>query len=93
VPESAFDVSLTSPKSDERINRWRAQQNHVLKLRIISKELAFQLQEWDRKVLDNSKRDHELFFDTKVKEAFSLFIRLYFNQHPLPDVPIEGKHL
>ena len=53
IPDSAFDISLTSPKSDARIHAWQTQNNQIIKLRIISRELVYQLKEWQKLELDN----------------------------------------
>lgn len=79
IPERAFDVSLSSPKSDKRINAWRSSPNYVIKLRIITKELIHQLKEWRKKELDNSRRNPEISYSSKVEEAYGLFIKIYFN--------------
>lgn len=89
VPETAFDVSLVSPKTDERVAKWRAQPDHVIKLRIASKELAYQLERWAKA----NEADPQRFLDSDSKKAYSLFIRIYFNLAPQPKVPAEGEHL
>jgi hypothetical protein len=93
VPDSFYDISLTSLKSDERIKRWQTQENQIIKLRIISKELAYQIKEWQKQELENSGRNQEVSSGKKFEEAFTLFVRLYFNMQPLPDVPRNGEHL
>ena len=79
IPERAFDVSLSSPKSDKRINGWRRSPSNVIKLRIITKELIHQLKEWQKKELDNSRRNPEISYSSNVEEAYGLFIKIYFN--------------
>lgn len=93
IPDSAFDISLTSPKSDARIHAWQTQNNQIIKLRIISRELVYQLKEWQKLELDNPGRNPEVSYGKKFEEAFTLFVKLYFNMSPLPDVPPEGQHL
>jgi hypothetical protein len=94
IPESAFDVSLNSPKSDERINMWKNDKDYVIKLRIVAKELTFQLKQWESKDRKKIKNSPELFLDTKVKEAFGLFIHVYFNIKPPPKINFHrGRHL
>ncbi len=93
IPDSIYDVSLTSPKSDYRINQWRTEPDHIIKLRIISKELIFQIKEWQDKELDNPKRNSEISYGKKFEEAFTLFMKIYFNIRPIPDIPPEGQHL
>jgi hypothetical protein len=93
IPDSMYDVSLTSTKSDERIGQWKQSPDNIIKLRIISKELIYQIKEWQDKEIDNSKRNIELSYGKKFEEAFTLFMKIYFNLLPLPEVPPEGEHL
>jgi hypothetical protein len=93
IPDTVYDVSLTSPKSDERIRLWRQTPDNIIKLRIISKELIYQIKDWQDKELDNSKRNIEVSYGKKFEEAFTLFVKIYFNLQPLPDVPRNGEHL
>jgi hypothetical protein len=93
IPDSLYDISLTSPKSDERIRMWQTQNNQIIKLRIVSKELVYQIKEWQKQELDNQRRNPEVSSGKKFEEAFTLFVKLYFNVQPLPDIPPEGQHL
>lgn len=93
IPDSLFDVSLTSIKSDERINSWQQQTDHIIKLRIITKELIYQIKEWQKKEIDNPSRNVEVPAGKVFEEAFTLFIKIYFNMKPSPEVPKEGEHL
>jgi hypothetical protein len=93
IPDTVYDVSLTSPKSDERIRLWKQTSDNIIKLRIISKELIYQIKDWQDKELDNSKRNIEVSYGKKFEEAFTLFVKIYFNLQPLPDVPRNGEHL
>jgi hypothetical protein len=93
IPDSMYDVSLTSPKSDERIRQWRQSPDNIIKLRIISKELIYQIKDWQDKEIDNSKRNIDVSYGKKFEEAFTLFMKIYFNLTPLPDVPRDGEHL
>lgn len=93
LPDSMYDISLSSLKSDHRINQWRTQPNNIIKLRIISKELIYQIKDWQDKEIDNSKRNSEISYGRKFEEAFTLFMKVYFDLQPLPDVPREGEHL
>jgi len=88
VPETAFDVSLVSAKTDVRVAAWRKQTDHVIKLRIAAKELVYQLQRWEKA----SQADPQRFFDSDVNKAYSLFIRVYFNLNPPAKVPADGDH-
>lgn len=82
IPENEFDVSLNSPKSDARIDHWRSTPDHVVKLRIAAKELAYQIKLWQKRELQNDNRNPELSFSRKFESAFSLFVRIYFNIPP-----------
>lgn len=93
IPDSLYDVSLTSLKSDARITAWRQSSDHLIKLRIISKELAYQIKEWQNKELDNPRRNREISYGKKFEEAFTLFMKIYFNLLPIPEVPRNGEHL
>jgi hypothetical protein len=89
IPEIAYDVSLVSPKTDKRIARWRQQTDYIIKLRIAAKELVYQFQRWQKAAKD----DPSEFFDTKVKKAYVLFVRIYFNLTPPARAPKPGDHL
>jgi len=91
MQESEYDVSLNSPKSDSRINFWRISPDYVVKLRIISKELMYQLKLWQKNELTNPKRDPEITGSTKFEEAFALFVRIYFNTAIPSPVPVKAK--
>jgi hypothetical protein len=93
IADSLYDVSLTSLKSDERIRMWRTQKDHILKLRIITKELIFQIKDWQKKELDNDKRNKEISYGKKVEEAYTLFIRAYFCDQNIPDDLTGVNHL
>jgi hypothetical protein len=93
IPDSAFDISLNSPKSDQRIKTWQTEKDCIIKLRIISKELAYQLKGWQKKELDSSGRNPDVAYSAKAEEAFGLFVKLYFNLKPTNEVPDFGDHL
>jgi hypothetical protein len=77
IPEDEFDVSLNSPKSDARINRWRSSQDTIIKLRIISKELVKQLNHWNKN-LDKKKGDIDVATPREFEDAYLGFVRVYF---------------
>ncbi len=93
IPDSLYDISLTSPKSDKRIAMWKSKPDHLIKLRIITKELIYQLKEWQKKELDNPSRNVEVPAGKKVEQAFTLFLKIYFDLSPAPEMPKEGEHL
>ena len=76
--EKEFDVSLNSPRSDARVAAWRSTPEGVVKLRIVTKELIYQLKTWERRELTNSKRNPEIILSLKCEEALDLFVRIYF---------------
>jgi hypothetical protein len=93
IPDSLYDISLTSKKSENRIKLWQSKPDHVIKLRIIAKELMYQLKEWQKKELDNPNRNVEVPAGKKVEQAFTLFIKIYFDLVPSLELPKEGEHL
>ena len=78
VADTLYDESLRSPKSDKRIKIWKDNPEHVVKLRIAAKELAFQLKQWRLRVLTVPEMDPRQDKSKKFREAHELFIRLYF---------------
>lgn len=88
IPESAYDVSLNSLKSDERITEWRTTHQHIMKLRIVSKEFAYQLDRWARAESRRKKPDPARLFTTETLKAYSLFVRVYFNLNPVPGIEV-----
>jgi hypothetical protein len=93
IPDTMYDISLVSPKSDRRISQWRQQPDAIIKLRIISKELIFQIKEWQKKELDNRNRNPEIAYGKNIEKAFTLFMKIYFDLQPVSDLPEEGEHL
>jgi hypothetical protein len=93
IPDSLYDISLTSPKSDLRIASWKSKPERLIKLRIVAKELMFQLKEWQKKELDNPHRNIEVPAGKKVEQAYMLFVKIYFDLAPSPELPKEGEHL
>lgn len=79
VPDSLFDPSLRSPKSDARVGEWVRDPEHVIKLRIITRELVYQLKEWEKKELKKRRKNPEVNYGEKLERAFALFVRHYFN--------------
>ena len=82
VPDSLFDVSLNSKKSDKRIQIWTRNDTGI-KLQIASRELDFQLQQWlkrDFKEGRNSTRHMVNGLSQHLQQVYLLFISLYFNR-------------
>lgn len=79
VSDALFDVSLNSKKSDQRIGRWLEKKDYVIKMRIVTKELIYQMKTWQKKDLNNYKKKTNLEYSESLKETYSLFIRMYFN--------------
>ena len=90
IPNSEFDVSLNSPKSDARIKYWKATPYHIVKLRIATKELIYQTKSWQKRELLNNKRTPEISYSGSFDEAFGLFVRIYFNTPPIPIPEIQS---
>jgi hypothetical protein len=83
IADSLYDESILSRKSDMRITVWEDNPEHVVKLRIAAKELEFQLKQWRMRVLAIPEMDIMRQDKTKkLREAYELFIRLYFNLPP-----------
>lgn len=78
VSEKDFDVSLKSPKSDIRINHWRKTDDYCVKLRIITNELIYQIEQWQKNELTKKNRNPEVFYITKLDETLKMFINIYF---------------
>ncbi|MBN1306278.1 MAG: hypothetical protein JXA18_00065 [Chitinispirillaceae bacterium] len=76
--EKEFDVSLNSPRSVARVASWRKNPQGILKLRIASKELIFQLKKWEKRELSNPGRNPEIALSLRSEEALDLFVRIYF---------------
>ena len=81
-PDSLYDRSPESPKSDVRLAQWRQSADHVVKLRIAARELMYRIKDWQKKELNNPKRDIWRDQSGDFVEAYELFIRLYFNFPP-----------
>ncbi len=79
VADSLYDTSPNSTISDMRIDYWRKNPDHVLKLRIAAKELIFQIKAWQQKELANPQRDVLADHSKEFIQALELFTRLYFN--------------
>jgi len=76
--QNSFEVSLSSPLTDNRIAEWQSDDDRLMKLRIATKELAHQLRIWEKRELSNKNRNPEVSLNTKVEEALDLFVRIYF---------------
>ena len=80
VSEDDYDVSVNSPKSDARIKMWRSNDDNIVKLRIAAGELSHQTKQWQKKELDNSKRNPEFSYSTDFDRAFAAFVRNYLGR-------------
>ena len=80
--DSLYDRFAESPKSDQRIEQWRKTTSHVLLLRIAAKELVYQIKQWQKKELENPKRDPWNDQSGNFVNAYEMFIRVYFNMPP-----------
>jgi len=85
IEDSLYEISDTSEKTDKRIELWRENPDQIIKLRIASKELIFQIKQWQKKELRNAKRDVWEDNSKKFVEIYELFLRLYFNIPTSPE--------
>lgn len=80
ISESLYDVSQRSIKSDYRVFKWQKKKDHIIKLRIATKELIYQLMEWEKKKLSTFTKKSDVFsYNEKLRNAFSLFVKVYFH--------------
>jgi hypothetical protein len=93
IPDDSFDVSVNSLKSDARIQCWRTSPDHIIKFRIIIKELIYQIKLWQKSELQNLKRNPDQAGCAKFEEAYGIFVKMYFCDKPPPALPEKGKHL
>ncbi|MBN1759142.1 MAG: hypothetical protein JW863_12530 [Chitinispirillaceae bacterium] len=77
--ENSYEVSLNSPLTDARINSWKSTPERTVKLRIATKELIYQLKQWEKRELANKNRNPDISMCSKAEEALGLFIRIYFS--------------
>jgi hypothetical protein len=88
IPEEEFDVSLNSPKTDDRINRWRSSTDTIIKLRIASKELSNQLKSWQED-LGKVKNNEDCSTPKGFEDALVTFVRVYFGLKPAAPVVLK----
>ncbi|MFP4014381.1 MAG: hypothetical protein ACLFVQ_09875 [Chitinispirillaceae bacterium] len=86
APPDAYDISENSPKSDKRINSWRADEDKRMKLRIATKELIYQIKRWRKKELNNRKRNKALSYSDNFDRAFTAFVHTYFGLDVKPQI-------
>jgi hypothetical protein len=86
IKESMFDSPADSTRSRKRIHDLRNDTERVIKLRISIRELVFQLEQWQKKELDNPARDMWTDNSGNFVQAYVLFIHYYFNILPLPEI-------
>jgi hypothetical protein len=80
IDEKLYDISLTSSKTEARIRAWCVSMEYIVSLRIAAKELAYELKNWQKRELTNSKRESELSQDSGVFKSLVFFENLYFNK-------------
>lgn len=78
IPDRLFDISLKSEKTDKRIQTWRKNKETAIKLRIALKELIYHINYWQEKELSELSTGEKIEYSTSFKEAYQLFVRLYF---------------
>lgn len=79
VSDEMYDVSLRSKKSERRVRKWLDKKDHVIKLRIATRELIYQLKHWQKKELNVPKRKVGIEYNKNLRESYNLFIKAYFN--------------
>ncbi len=79
VPDNQFEASLNSRITDFRIYGWQRNPEKVIRLRIVAKELLFQMDAWEKKELTSKKRNKEISYGKSFEETFAMFVKLYFN--------------
>lgn len=79
IPDSLFDTNPYSVKTDERIRKWYQDPEHVVKLRITTHELIYQIEQWQKKELTNPDRDVLMDYSKECMQTLELFTKLYFN--------------
>jgi hypothetical protein len=82
ISDTLYEESINSYKTDQRVQIWQDNPEHVVKLRIATKELLYQMKEWRTKSLDVTELDLRHDKSKKFRETYELFIRLYFNLPP-----------
>lgn len=80
VADSLFDISMNSIKSDVRVYKWCLSNEYIVSLRIAAKELAYEIDAWQKKDLKNKKRDVNITQDTDFFRSLLFFENLYFNK-------------
>lgn len=79
IPDSLYDISLSSKKTDLRIKNWQTTEEHIVKLRIAAKELIFQTKEWQKKELLDERNEQQTAIDSTFLKSLDLFEKTYFN--------------
>ncbi len=80
IPDELFDVSLASPKTDERVKRWRQNRYATVKLRIATREFLYHLKNFIKTEMAVLATNQKIEYASKFKEAYRLFVKMYFNQ-------------
>jgi hypothetical protein len=79
VADSLYELSQNSEKSRARIQAWKRNPDQIIRLRLASEELAYQIKKWQKKELRQSRQKRETASAEKFELAFELFIGIYFN--------------
>lgn len=80
VADSLFDISLNSLKSDNRIRKWQLTQDSLVKLRIATKELIYQIRAWQQETSKKGKNNAEIQISKDFAHSLGLFVSIYFNE-------------
>lgn len=82
ISDHLYEENTISPKSKKRVLLWKNNPEQVMKLRIASKELIYEMKNWRKSLLLQPESDPRKSRSQKFSETYELFIRLYFNLPP-----------
>ncbi len=80
VADSLYDISLNSDKSDIRLNKWQSTDDYIVKLRIATKELIYQIKLWQQEISKKEKNNSEITVSKEFARSLGLFASIYFNE-------------
>lgn len=80
VADSLYDISLNSDKSDIRLSKWQSANDYIVKLRIATKELIYQIKLWQQEISKKEKTNSEISVSREFARSLGLFASIYFNE-------------
>lgn len=90
VPDTFFDISLNSIKSDNRIKKWRTTPEYIVKLRIATKELMYQLKLLQKTISSKENSDSDIIISKDFSHSLALFVSIYFNNSIQTKKPLKN---